>query len=285
MITASCRSFLSVYFYTMIRICIIGTGNLGAHLCRIFDSSADVSGTSAFAKASTSKNDSQLQLVGYLNKSGASLPKINASQYFEYEKLPDCDLILIAVPDDRISQVEAQIPKTNAVVAHTSGTVAMQVLKNHKRCGVFYLPQSFSSSKTPDFSQIPVCLEASDTSSMQLLEQVGRVLSNKIVPMDSKQRKHLHLAAVYMNNFVNHCYFKSHEILHQAGIETGALDHLMKETLKKALDLSPAAAQTGPAQRNDLKTIAAHLELLPENERPLYKALTRSIQNKTTDEL
>jgi predicted short-subunit dehydrogenase-like oxidoreductase (DUF2520 family) len=269
----------------MIRICIIGTGNLGFHLCHAFSTVHNVDEISAFAKAESPPSSQKLQLVGYLNKSGASLPKIADLQFFNYQDIPDCDLIIIAVPDDLITDVALQIPKSDAVVVHTSGTVSIAALKSHEHRGVFYLPQSFSSSKKPDFSNIPVCLEASDPEVMILLENVAKELSPKIVRMDSAQRKQLHLAAVYMNNFVNHCYAKSHEILNRAAIPTDALDHLMRETMLKAIDLTPAKAQTGPAQRNDAKTIAAHLALLPQSERALYQNMTQSIQNKKTDEL
>jgi predicted short-subunit dehydrogenase-like oxidoreductase (DUF2520 family) len=263
----------------MIKIFIIGTGNLGHHLCRLFDAGDKMEQDSAFAKARSPKISSQVTLVGYLNKKGASVPGTTATQITDYKDIPDCDLILIAVPDDRIKEVAYKIPLSSAIVAHTSGTVAMDVLHHHDRCGVFYLPQSFTKAKVPDLTAIPVCLEASDHAVMQLLQSLAQMLSQNLVPMDSQQRKELHLAAVYMNNFVNHCYVKSHEILIRSGIPTTTLDHLMRETLEKALTLTPALAQTGPAQRKDQNTIAAHLKLLPENERDLYTSLTLSIQN------
>jgi hypothetical protein len=42
----------------------------------------------------------------------------------------------------------------------------------------------------------------------------------------------------------------------------------------------PKASQTGPAKRNDKKTMKAHLKLLPDkNYRNLYKMLSKSIIN------
>jgi hypothetical protein len=46
------------------------------------------------------------------------------------------------------------------------------------------------------------------------------------------------------------------------------------------MTLSPEEAQTGPAKRNDSKTIEAHeLFLSDENQSTIYKILTQSIQN------
>ena len=153
----------------------------------------------------------------------------------------------------------------------------MEVLSDHKNYGVFYLPQSFSKSRRPDFSSIPICLEYSNAKSHEILKTSAELLSSHIHFMNSAQRKHLHLAAVYMNNFVNHCYLKSQQILEEAGIEPSVLHPLMRETLSKAIELQPKNAQTGPAKRDDQSTIATHLDLLPEEERELYKSITLSI--------
>ena len=54
---------------------------------------------------------------------------------------------------------------------------------------------------------------------------------------------------------------------------------LIKETVSKIETLDPYSAQTGPALRNDQKTIAAHLEMLDEDRKKIYTILTESIQN------
>ena len=57
---------------------------------------------------------------------------------------------------------------------------------------------------------------------------------------------------------------------------------LVEETIKKAKHIGPAKAQTGPAIRNDQKTINEHLEYLknqPELQN-VYAKLTQLIQEK-----
>ena len=52
------------------------------------------------------------------------------------------------------------------------------------------------------------------------------------------------------------------------------------ETAQKISTLKPEDAQTGPALRNDTKTINKHLEFLQNSDyQELYKLLTQSIQN------
>ncbi|ARN76774.1 hypothetical protein BST97_01465 [Nonlabens spongiae] len=260
----------------MIKIFVIGTGNLGGHLCRRFEAGGDL----AFAKAGNQKTPVEIQLTGYYNKSGASVPGVSAPRAETLEELPPTDLILIAVPDDKIRDLSEQIPMTDAVVAHTSGNTSLDALSKHKNRGVFYLPQSFSKSRVPDFSKIPICLEWNTATTGDILESLASTMGSQIHHLPSEKRQHLHLAAVFMNNFVNHCYHKSQQILENGAIDPAILDALMEETFAKARSLSPATSQTGPALRNDIKTMNSHLELLPATDRELYRVLSNSIQNE-----
>ncbi|WNH11785.1 DUF2520 domain-containing protein [Thalassobellus suaedae] len=90
----------------------------------------------------------------------------------------------------------------------------------------------------------------------------------------------MHLAAVFVNNFTNQLYRIGHEITESEGAEFDMLKPLILETAKKVQDLSPFKAQTGPAKRNDKKTIKKHLKLLKEqHHKDIYELLTTSIQH------
>ncbi|WP_124981519.1 Rossmann-like and DUF2520 domain-containing protein [Nonlabens xiamenensis] len=261
----------------MIKIVVIGTGNLGTHLCRAFDAS----GIPESSKADVS----EVELVGYYNRSGRPLEFVSAPLIKNLDQLPDADLILLCVPDDQVPAVSSSLSHQNSIIAHTSGSVAMQALSDHENHGVFYIPQSFSKKRSVDFSQLALCLEASDSSTMKILERVASSLSRKRFHLDSLQRRQLHLAAVYVNNFVNHCYTKAETILQEAEIPSGLLQPLMEETLQKALNLGAKNAQTGPALRQDQSTILAHLALLPPSDHPMYKTITQSIQETHAQKL
>ena len=98
--------------------------------------------------------------------------------------------------------------------------------------------------------------------------------------VNSDQRRVLHLAAVFVNNFTNQLYRIGHEITESEGAEFDMLKPLILETARKLEDLSPLRAQTGPAKRNDKKTIKKHLRLLENNKEhtKIYELLTASIQ-------
>ena len=58
------------------------------------------------------------------------------------------------------------------------------------------------------------------------------------------------------------------------------LQPLIQETATKITEIAPKEAQTGPAVRNDTKTIEKHLAFLQDaNYKEIYKILTQSIQN------
>ena len=96
--------------------------------------------------------------------------------------------------------------------------------------------------------------------------------------IDSNQRKSLHIAAVFVCNFVNHLYKIGNEICNENNIDFEILKPLIQETANKILKLSPEEAQTGPAKRNDSTTINKHLAILTdENQKEIYKLLTKSI--------
>lgn len=250
----------------MINIIVIGTGNLGTQLCN------------ALEKAS-SKPDATVRLLGYYNRSQTLIPKNKSRLFSKMDHLPSCDMIIVCTPDDAVSKVSEQLPSSDTIIVHTSGSVHLDILNKHKNRGVLYMPQTFNKERTVHFETLTICLESSSTAVYESLEIVGSSLSRKRTPLPSTQRKYLHLAAVFTNNFVNHCYLKAAEVLEKQDLPANLLHPLMKETLEKALELGAQASQTGPAKRKDAYTIAAHLALLNDADKALYKSITDSISN------
>ena len=193
------------------------------------------------------------------------------------ENIPDADVTIIAVSDDAIREVSLKIK--NNFVLHTSGACSIDELKNTTRKGVFYMLQTFSKEKEVNFNEIPFCLEAENEQDKELLNKVAKSIGNKIYSVDSKQRKALHVAAVFVNNFTNHIYKIGNDICEENNVPFDILKPLIKETTSKIQTLSPEKAQTGPAIRNDKKTIKNHLDLLNKEQKKIYKILTKSIQN------
>jgi predicted short-subunit dehydrogenase-like oxidoreductase (DUF2520 family) len=252
----------------MTKVSIIGSGNVAQHLIQ------------AFQNQTVLNNPIELVQVFARNKKSLTHLLDSDSITSDYSQLPAADVYIIAVSDDAIAEVSAQLPFVNQLVVHTSGTVPLSTLENKNRRGVFYPLQTFSKDKAVNFKTIPICLEAENEKDLQTLKQIANGISDAVYQINSEQRKALHVAAVFVNNFVNHLYQIGNEICDNNNVTFEILKPLIQETANKIVTLSPKEAQTGPAKRNDRTTIAAHQQFLTdENQATIYTILTQSIQN------
>ncbi|TRX39729.1 Rossmann-like and DUF2520 domain-containing protein [Flavobacterium restrictum] len=248
----------------MIKVTIIGSGNVAQHLINVFLASAQIELVQVFAR----KKESVLHLLDF--------DKIVTA----YTDLKEADLYILAVSDGAISTVSSQLPFVNKLVVHTSGNASITALDDKNRKGVFYPLQTFSKNKPIDFSVIPICLETENPTDFQLIDKVAKSISTAVFTINSQQRKALHVAAVFVNNFTNHLYQIGQDICEEHQIPFGILMPLIQETAQKIKTLSPQDAQTGPARRHDETTIQSHENFLThDNQILIYKILTQSIQN------
>lgn len=248
----------------MISVTILGAGNVATHLFKAFGKSKEASVKQWFNRSidSISSYKDDVDIIDDLSQ------------------LEEADLYILAVSDDAISELSSQLPFENRLVVHTSGSVsAYDIDKKHKR-GVFYPLQTFSKDADMDFENVPICIEAIDKKSYPLLRKIALSLGSPTRRINSDQRRVLHLAAVFVNNFTNQLYRIGHEITESEGAEFDALKPLILETAKKIQDFSPYKAQTGPARRKDKKTIKKQIKSLEDNphHQDIYKLLTASIQ-------
>jgi len=248
----------------MIKVVLLGSGNVAQHLLQVMLKTADIELVQVFARHKNS--------ISHL----IAEEQITSN----YQDLKEADVYIISVSDNAIAEVSNQFPFKNRLVVHTSGTSEFSVLDDKNRKGVFYPLQTFSKSKAVDFSTIPICLETENESDYKTLETLANLISKKVYSISSEQRKSLHVAAVFVCNFVNHLYQIGNQICDENQVLFEILHPLILETANKITELSPKEAQTGPAVRNDTKTIEKHIEFLQNsNYKEIYTLLTQSIQN------
>lgn len=247
----------------MVSVVILGAGNVATHLFKAF------------------QNTEHASVIQWYNRNLNTLKehknKVDITD--DLTQLKHADLYILAVSDDAIKPLSSLLPFENRLVVHTSGCVSLyDIDMKHKR-GVFYPLQTFSKAADINFANVPICIEALKTEDYKLLRRLAISLGSPTRKVNSDQRKVLHLAAVFVNNFTNQLYRVAHEITESEGAEFDMLKPLILETAKKVQDLSPFMAQTGPAKRNDKKTLKKHLKLLNnEHHKDIYNLLTSSIQ-------
>jgi predicted short-subunit dehydrogenase-like oxidoreductase (DUF2520 family) len=194
---------------------------------------------------------------------------------------PGSDLVLLCLPDDALFALPDWLYGP-WIMAHTSGSVSMEALNRSKHYGVFYPLQTLSAKRQTSLKDVPLCIEGSDSHTEKLLVYLAGSISQKVEIMNSGQRLYLHLAAVFANNFSNHMFSLASEIALNANIDPSLLTPLIRETAAKAGEMSAADAQTGPAVRNDRRTIAKHLELLSGHPHlaSMYRTVSEGIYRK-----
>ncbi len=246
----------------MIKVAILGFGNVARHLYAAFSGAGEV------------------EIVQIYNRSQGTIPlEFKTDFTSELSEIKESDVYIIAIPDDDIKGFSEKLPFHNRLVVHTSGSVDIQILSEKNRKGVFYPLQTFSKDRDIDFTNIPICVEASNTSDLKTLQKIAGCISEKTVEIISEDRRKLHLAAVFINNFTNHLYHISEDIVSENHLDFDLLKPLIIETANKIKSLSPSESQTGPAKRKDKKTIEKHLDLLNNDwYKDIYKIITKSIQ-------
>ncbi|RYJ45068.1 Rossmann-like and DUF2520 domain-containing protein [Flavobacterium beibuense] len=248
----------------MLKVVVIGSGNVAQHLIAVFKEAKDVELVQVFAR-----NPENLAHL-------LEPQKITNST----DSIKEADIYIISVTDDAIAQVSSSLPFSGKLAVHTSGSVAMEQLDSKNRRGVFYPLQTFSKNKEVNFSIIPLCLESERNEDYSILEQLANQITKSVYNISSQQRKALHVAAVFVSNFANHMYAIGSDICSQNDIPFDILKPLILETADKVLYLDPVKAQTGPAVRNDKQTIEKHLDFITdEKQKEIYKLITQSIQN------
>jgi predicted short-subunit dehydrogenase-like oxidoreductase (DUF2520 family) len=195
----------------------------------------------------------------------------------------NADVYIVAVSDNAVKEIAAELKLPGKVVAHTAASVPADVLQPvSAHYGVFYPLQSLRKEmdRLPD---IPVYFDGHDAVAKKTLEQLALSISYyPPVEASDEQRLKLHVAAVVVNNFVNHLFSLAEEYCKREGIAFTQLLPLIEETISRIKEVSPKQAQTGPAVRHDEETIRKHLSLLeghPELKK-IYLMLTSSIQHE-----
>jgi predicted short-subunit dehydrogenase-like oxidoreductase (DUF2520 family) len=248
----------------MIKVVLLGSGNVASHLIKAMEANDAIDLVQVFARSKKS-------IENLINSS-----KITTS----FADLKEADVYVISVSDKAIEEVSNQIPFTDKLVVHTSGTMGFDVINPKNKRGVFYPLQTFSKSKEVDMKSVPFCLETENEDDYKTIENLAKSLSNSVYKIDGEQRKSLHISAVFVSNFTNHMYQIGNALCEENNVPFAILQPLIEETANKIKTLTPSEAQTGPAIRNDEPTIQKHLEAL---ENPIYKELyhkiTLSIQN------
>lgn len=227
-------------------VCILGTGNIAWHYERRFLEK----GYSCFA----------------------------ISARGDVSKCMEADLVVIAVKDEAVVSVAQKLKGMKGILVHTSGFLSTDFLADvAESYGSLYPLQSLKKNKETDFDKVTLCTYGNNERVRALLGSVAKELSSVTCELSDKQRKSLHIAAVFCNNFTNHLFGIARSILEKEKIPFDILFPLIDMTIDKVKQFNPFDVQTGPAVRNEKEIMRQHKEMLGKDEREIYELLSNKI--------
>lgn len=237
---------------------------------------------SAFADAVIRVGGVLNQIVSRNSEKGQAIAdRVGCEFSSDFERVAEADLYVIAVADMAVSEVSRYLVGREGLVVHTAGSLPLEVLNSGvKNRGVLYPLQTFTKGRNVDFLNVPLLLECEHEAQFVDLKDFANRLSKNVIFSDYDRRLRLHLAAVFVCNFVNQMYVAGEQI---AADDAALLKPLISETAAKLLDVESAAPlQTGPAARGDQNAMDNHVELLDKlapQWAETYKLLSEIIKN------
>lgn len=227
-------------------VCILGTGNVAWHYEQRF------------------------------KEKGFSCVKISARN--DVSCCIDADLVIIAVKDEAIEEVANKLKGMKGILVHTSGFMSTDCLAvATENYGSLYPLQSLKKNKETDFDKVTLCTYGNNDEVRKLLQSIAKELTSKTYELSDNQRKSLHIAAVFCNNFPNHLFGIAKAILDKEDISFEILFPLIDMTVEKAKHFNPFDVQTGPAIRNEKRIMQQHKAMLGKDESEIYELLSEKI--------
>lgn len=236
------------------KIAIIGSGNLASHLMKAF------------------------------REANQETCHINSRSLQDFPT--DCEVYFLAVSDKAVQEVSDRLSRVEGIIAHTAGSVDIEVLKAHKNRGVFYPLQTFSKGAELRYKEIPIFIEANSKEGLEVLRSAATLISDRVEEAENEKRRRIHLAAVFASNFSNLLFDVADSLMRDMDLNIDILYPLIEQTVEKLKIMSPFESQTGPAMRGDSEVIKSHENMLQSKPDYLkiYKILTAHIMRIHSDQ-
>jgi predicted short-subunit dehydrogenase-like oxidoreductase (DUF2520 family) len=183
------------------------------------------------------------------------------------------DLLVIATPDHAISEVaHAVTPVERTVVAHLSGSAGLHPLASHRRRAVLHplvaLPDAERGAERLVGAWFGVSTEGDPS-----VAEVVASLRGRVVHVAETGWARYHAAAVIASNHLVALLGQAERVAASVGAPVEAFLDLARGSLADVAALGARGALTGPVRRGDTATIERHLDALPPDERPAYRAM------------
>ena len=205
-----------------------------------------------------------------------------------------CDLLLLTVPDDMLSNVVTMLAASGAIregqyVVHTSGKHGLAVLQPAADAGAHVLamhPAMTFTGTDVDLTRLEGCVYGvtAHPDTEELATRLVADLRGRLVRVEEDRRALYHAGLAHGANHLVTLVSQAMDLLRDSGADDPAatLRPLLTAALDNALEYG-SAALTGPIVRGDVETVRAHLRDIAAN-RPAtlesYVAMARATANQ-----
>lgn len=241
---------------TQLSIGVVGAGRVGAVLAAALRSAGhDV-------VAAAGESDASRRRIAAL------LPGVTAAKPTDVAR--GCDLLLLTVPDDMLSNVVSVLSASGAiregqVVVHTSGRHGLAVLEPAREVGArtiaLHPAMTFTGTEV-DLPRLPGCVfgVTAGGADRALAESLVADLGGRPMWVPEERRALYHAGLAHGANHLVTLVAEAMEILSAAGADDPAatLRPLLTAALDNALEEGDAAL-TGPIVRGDVETVRSHV--------------------------
>ncbi|MDU5261954.1 MAG: DUF2520 domain-containing protein [Clostridium celatum] len=238
--------------------------------------------------------ENNIDISGYYSKSQYSSKEAaiftNTRQYNNLEDLiKNSDTIFITTPDNKIADVWNEIkrlPIKEKLICHCSGSISSEVfsnINNHGAYGysihpMFAISDKYNSYK--NLSQAFITIEGHEKH-IKYLKRLFLHLGNDVTVINKDNKILYHAASVTVSNLVLGLINNGINYLEECGftqeMAIKALYPLIENNLRNVKERGAVNSLTGPIERGDLSTVINHLNVIPEEDKELYRLLSKNI--------
>lgn len=211
----------------------------------------------------------------------------NSKAYRNLEELVmKSNIIFITTPDDYIADIWEEIKNfqiEGKIICHTSGSLSSKIFSGINKLGAFsysvhpMFPFSDKYETYKKLNNIHFTIEGHDKH-LSHMKQFLESLGNKTLSIDSDKKSLYHLGNVTVSNLVIALIDSGSKYLEKCGIDKHtaleAMYPLIKSNIENIGERGITSSLTGPIERGDKKTIEKHMEVIPSENKKLYKSLS-----------
>lgn len=236
-----------------------------------------------------------LRDLGGVNYLATRLPEASFARSLDELVGPDAQPILIfCVPDDDLSALAREWSESTGIapraVLHTSGVHSARVLEPWRERGApvaaWHPLVAVAAPARGAFRGVWFGVDG-DERAARIGGRLAGVLGGRTHVVRPDRRAHYHVAGVFASNYLVSCLRIALDELRRAsdGAELEALLPLAESALRNLRELGLRDGTTGPVARGDVRTVAAHLEVLDPGRAALYRGLGRELLELVGDRL